>query len=109
MLSKNAVPARVAIEGPLTVRTCHNYTCDLVSRIGAAKAFVLDISGCSEVDVAGVQLVESARRFAERSGVRLELAAGAEGRWVEVLERGGFVTAARPLDRAFWLHERGEP
>ena len=29
----------------------------------------------------------------------------ASGRWLEVLELGGFLRAAEPGDHAFWLHE----
>ncbi len=49
--------------------------------------------------------MEAARRHAERRGVELKLAAPAAGRWLEVLELGGFLRAAEPSDRAFWLHE----
>lgn len=95
----------ISISGPLTVRTCEGYTCDVLSHLEHATAAALDISGCHDVDIAGIQVVEAARRHAARRGVAFELTAPADGRWLEVLELGGFLQAAGPGDRAFWLHE----
>jgi len=97
----------VSINTALTIRTCQDYICDIVSRIGASEAATIDLAACDDVDITGVQVIEAARRFAQRKGVDLRLAAPVEGRWLDVLELGGFLEAATPADRAFWLHETG--
>lgn len=97
----------VSINTALTIRTCQDYTCDIVSRISASEVVTLDIAACDDVDITGVQFIEAARRFAQRKDVDLRLAAPVEGRWLDVLQLGGFLEAATPADRAFWLHETG--
>lgn len=64
----------------------------------------LDIAEDTPVDICGVQLIESARRFAESTGKRLVLERPAE-HFRNILRDGGFITDASAEDLRFWFHQ----
>lgn len=64
----------------------------------------LDIAEATPVDLCGVQLIESARRFAESGGKTLVLERPAE-HFRNVLRDGGFITGASAEDLRFWFHQ----
>ncbi|MDP1616240.1 STAS domain-containing protein [Phenylobacterium sp.] len=68
----------------------------------------LDIVDGTPVDLCGVQLIESARRFAEISGKTLLLERPATG-FRQVLSDGGFITDASAEDLRFWFHQENMP
>ncbi|WP_300577539.1 hypothetical protein [Phenylobacterium sp.] len=64
----------------------------------------LDIADGAPVDLCGVQLIESARRFAESGNKSLVLERPAE-HIRNILRDGGFITDASPEDLRFWFHQ----
>lgn len=94
--------------GDVTLQTAPAAHADLLAAIGSHSAITLDLSGSAESDLTLIQLVESARKSATRDGQALRLAEPARGDLLAMLERGGFVAADRPADRAFWLQEAGQ-
>lgn len=69
--------AAVHIEGELTVFTVHSLKERLLAALGQGEALRIDLSGVSEVDGAGVQLLLATRREAQQRGVALALLAPA--------------------------------
>lgn len=59
----------------------------------------------SPLDLAGAQLLEAARRAAERDGADFALAKPADGPRFETLQRAGLLQTAE--QRRFWLKEEG--
>ncbi len=57
-------------------------------------------------DLAGVQLLQAGRRWAEANGRGFALAEPAAGGLLETLRRGGFLQTAE--QRRFWLKQEGE-
>ena len=88
--------------GEQTIRTVSDAHARLVQTMADAGAVEARVAA-EAVDLAFVQLIESARRTARQSGAGFRLAAPAEGALRETLERGGFLAA--PADRAFWLNQ----
>ncbi len=68
---------------------------------------VIDLDGVTGADLTLVQLVEAARKSADRRGRTLSLSAPASGPTRAVLERGGFLGA--PDRAAFWLQDTVNP
>ena len=68
---------------------------------------VIDLEGVENADLTLVQLVEAARKSADRRGRTLSLSAPASGPTRAVLERGGFLGA--PDRAAFWLQDTVTP
>jgi ABC-type transporter Mla MlaB component len=64
----------------------------------------LDIADGTPIDLCGVQLIESARRFAEANSKSLTLERPAE-HFRNVLHDGGFITNASAEDLCFWFHQ----
>jgi anti-anti-sigma regulatory factor len=95
---------RVVLDGALVVRNVEAMRQAILDGFQEADTLSLDIAAEHSVDLCGVQLIESARRFARTVGkaVVLERPAAA---FAAVLEGAGFLTDASPEDRQFWLHE----
>ncbi|MDX2201643.1 MAG: hypothetical protein NW223_02755 [Hyphomicrobiaceae bacterium] len=75
----------------------------LLASIDQHDVVSVDIDAdASRVDVAGVQLVISARHYAEMKTKSVRLASPAQGALLEVLKSAGFLDTVE--DRAFWLH-----
>lgn len=64
----------------------------------------LDIAEGAPVDVCGLQLIESARRFTESAGKKLLLERPAED-FRSILQDAGFLTNASAEDLGFWFHQ----
>jgi len=64
----------------------------------------LDIADNAPVDLCGIQLIESARRFADANHKSLMLERPAEN-FRNVLRDGGFITNASAEDLCFWFHQ----
>jgi anti-anti-sigma regulatory factor len=64
----------------------------------------LDIVDGAPLDLCGVQLIESARRFAESAGKTVVLERPADD-FRKILSDGGFITDASPEDLRFWFHQ----
>jgi hypothetical protein len=65
----------------------------------------LDFSDDVPVDISFVQLIESARLYADSNRKRISLSRPAGENIRRVLERGGFLSGVGPDTRRFWLHE----
>ena len=92
----------IEISASLTVRQVTQLGDQLRAAIASSSCLMLDISDVSDADLSFVQLVESARLLAERSGGRLRLTRPASGGLLSVLERGGFLNPTFPERTAFW-------
>ncbi len=70
-------PAACAVDGELTIQRAAELKPVLV-QAARAEAPLIDLSGVTELDTAGVQLLLLARRVAAARGVPLRLAAASE-------------------------------
>ena len=68
-------PARLAIEGELTIYTVAQWKPRLLEHIGACAALELDLSAVSEIDTAGQQLLMAAQLHARALGRTLRVSA----------------------------------
>ena len=66
-------------------------------------AVLLDLSGVTECDLTAVQILEGARRSADRDGKRFGLAAPASGSLLDVLLRAGLLSSSGADASGFWL------
>ena len=68
-------PARLAIEGELTIYTVAQWKPRLLDQIGSSAALELDLSAVSEIDTAGQQLLMAAQLHARALGRPLRVSA----------------------------------
>lgn len=97
-------PTIIGIAGSADIRNVAEIHRELLRTLKRSNAIQLRLDG--DVDLAFVQLVEAARRFAAAAGKTVTLAAPASADLRESLQRGGFLATA--ADRTFWLHQAGE-
>ena len=83
------------------IQTTHGL---LVKALAGSNNINLNFNDDAPVDLSFVQVIESARRSAERDGKTINLSKPAGPNIRRVLERGGFLTGAPDAVR-FWLHE----
>ena len=96
---------KVAISGLLTVGTVGAGSAALLAAFERSGEISVEVSPQSADDIAGIQLLESARLYAALNDKRIELAAPAAGGLREILQLGGFLEDASEERRRFWLHE----
>lgn len=97
---------RLAVDGGLTIDRVGVVREGLLQGFAQADQLVLDLSRAGEIDVAGLQLLCAADRFAAANGKML-LMAGAGDRFRELVHAVGFVressaTVGRDTP-AFWV------
>lgn len=92
----------VQLSGELTLQAIGDAHRDLLEAARSAAAMLIRVPADATVDLAGVQLLDAARRSA-RSDLTVALAEPAEGGLLETLRRGGFLQTAD--QRRFWLKE----
>jgi anti-anti-sigma regulatory factor len=97
-------PARVPLEGVLTVRSAVTTRATLLEAITRNSIVHADCGAAESVDLSLIQLLLSARRSACEAGKRLSLAAPAAGALRVALEQGGFLPPSG--SDPFWS---GEP
>ena len=104
MTETAAEPARVVLEGALTVRTIATAHTMLLQALHQHPAVLVDCSVADTVDLSLIQLLLAARISARQAGKQLGLAAPAAGSLLAALRQGGFLppSGADP----FWS---GEP
>jgi anti-sigma B factor antagonist len=68
-------PARIAIEGEFTIYTVADWKSKLFDKLAAFRALDLDLSGVSEIDTAGQQLLIAAKIRAMALGTTLRVVA----------------------------------
>jgi anti-anti-sigma regulatory factor len=98
-------PQNFTIESELTARTVSEYQARLLSAFAETDAVRIALSHPIRVDVCGVQLIESARKLAEREGKRFSLAEPADADLARLLETLGVTHPLAGDRRRFWLHE----
>ena len=84
-MSKTSAANRVAIEGELSIFTAAALRQRLLDAIGAAGEVDVDLSGVSEIDSAGLQLMVAAAREAAARGAGLRFT-GHSAAVVDILE-----------------------
>lgn len=89
----------------VNIRNIAKVSEDLISAFGENSNVKINLDECKEIDISGIQLIESARIFARTRGCRLELASPVAGGVADVLRRSGLVEAFRPADAGFWFHK----
>lgn len=95
----------VKLEDATNIRNISRFYPEILAALSGTKPLVLDLSGEPEVDLSFIQLVESARVYADRHGKALTLSQPAGGSLLNVLERAGFIENASHEDAQFWLHK----
>jgi hypothetical protein len=103
MLSNS--PEDFTIEPELTARTVSEHQSRLLSALFEADAVRVALPHPLRIDVCGVQLIESARKYAEDRGKRLSLAAPADADLARLLQTLGVTHPSADDRRRFWLHE----
>jgi len=89
------------LSGEISIGTIDKAHAQLVEAFRAHRQVVGSVDPDANIDLSGVQLIESARRSALAAGGAFVLAEPAAGGLYETLRRGGFLET---LDqRAFWL------
>lgn len=74
---------------------------ELLAALDAADDVVLEIDNAAQIDIAGIQLIESARKYAEQHGKRLRLAGPPNENLSEMLRAVGLI-ASGSGSPAFW-------
>ena len=105
------IPERtdLVIEAELTVRTVRRVQTLLLSAFHDAQAVRLDLRDPIKMDVCGVQLIESARKFALAHGKHLSLKAPVGADVARLLEGLGVLHDSSSEESTFWLHQGAAP
>jgi anti-anti-sigma regulatory factor len=98
-------PADFIIESELTARTVPEHQTRLLSAFAKADAVAIALPQPIRIDACGVQLIESARKYAEREGKGFSLAAPADSDLARLLDTLGLTHPSAGDRRRFWLHE----
>ena len=93
------------LSGLLTIRTINEAKEVLWRALKDNRALSLLIDDEADVDVAGIQLILSAKAYATSESIDLSLSAPISGRGLNVMERGGFIAGLSDEGRRFWLLE----
>jgi hypothetical protein len=94
-----------SIETELTARTISEHQARLLTAFADADSVHIAMSDPIRIDVCGVQLIESARKYAQGQGKNLSMKAPVSADVARLLETLG-VTHPTAVDRRhFWLHE----
>ncbi len=80
----------LALTGRLTINEAETVRDALLNHMARCDTLTLDLGALEAVDVAGLQLLISARRSAERAGKTLRLAAAPGAALLEALTAAGF-------------------
>lgn len=106
MTLQSSTTETVTLSSALTIRTIQSTKDAVFEAFSAASRVILDVPDDAECDLSFVQVVESARMFAQTHAKDFTLQRPAVGGLLSVLNRGGFLAEIDPSDRFFWLHER---
>ncbi len=104
-MSDKVATATVALSGFLTIRSVANGREAIMRALAGGEDISLDVSSDSAVDIAGIQLIQSALLQSRSAAKRVCLAAPASGAMLDILSRGGFLDGMSHEDRQFWLHD----
>ncbi|SMC44608.1 STAS domain-containing protein [Rhizobium sp. RU36D] len=98
-------PHIVRFAGPLNVRSIHPVHAALKEGLETSQSLVVELSDATEADASFVQLMESARLYAEQRGKTLALSRPVGPALREVLTRAGFTDSLTPDRARFWFHQ----
>lgn len=101
-------PFVVELAAELTIRHIADLHAQVVEAFRDHETVTVKIAEDATVDLSFIQLIESARRTAAEDGLDFTLDAPAAGPLLQTLERGGFLAAADPGRREFWLQGPGD-
>ena len=87
-------PARVVLEGALTVRTIATAHSTLLQALNQYPTVLVDCSTADTVDLGLIQLLLAACISAHLAGKQLGLAAPASGALLAALHQGGFLPSS---------------
>lgn len=88
-----------------TIREISEIHQQLLQAFAGANRLCLDIDDDAQVDLSFVQLIESARRYAEENGKTLLIARPAGANVRTILERCGLANDDVRGSARFWFHE----
>jgi anti-sigma B factor antagonist len=82
----------IAIDGELTIYAVAGWKCALFDKLGACAGLDIDLSGVSEIDTAGQQLLIAAKRHANATGKGLRLSGHSQAvvDMLDLCRLGGF-------------------
>jgi anti-anti-sigma regulatory factor len=90
----NPEPARVKLDGALTVRTIANARASLLAALADHPGVLVDCGAVESVDLTFIQLLLATRLSAHQAGKPFSLAAPATGALRAALEQGGFLPSS---------------
>lgn len=105
------MPASSNIEGclflpaNLTLRTITATHTDILACLADHDGVEIAFEDEMQVDLSFLQLMESARIQAARSGKAISLSQPASGALLDALRRAGFLEGMTAEDAQFWLHQ----
>jgi len=89
-------PYVLSLTGSLTTPRAEAIHAEVFAVVSGHPNVAIDCSNASEMDVAFIQILVAAHRFAVKSGKRVALAAPPAGLLAETLKRCGFPLPTRP-------------
>ena len=98
-------PNLVRFTGPLNVRSIQPAHRALKEGLEASQSLVVELPETTDADASFVQLMESARIYAEQKGKTLKLLQPAGDFLRDVLTRAGFTDSLTPERARFWFHQ----
>jgi STAS domain len=93
----------VALRGEVTLQTIGAAHDDLLLAARSTSQLLIRLEPDAAFDLAGVQLLESARRWVDANGGAVALAEAPGSALLQTLDRGGFLQTLE--QRRFWLNE----
>ncbi len=97
-----ADPTKLDFFGDLTIGAIGAVHAELSQALSKDTAIIIAVDAAADTDLTFVQLIEAARREAERKGSTFRLAEPASGSLLETLDRGGFLGDGAGTNAAFW-------
>ena len=89
-------PYVLSLTGSLTTPRAETIHAEVFAVLSGHPSVAIDCASASEMDVAFIQILIAAHRFAEKSGKSVALAAPPSGLLAETLRRCGFSLPTRP-------------
>jgi len=89
-------PYVLSLTGSLTTPRAEAMHSEALAALSAHPSVAIDCANASEMDVAFIQILVAAHRFATQSGKTVALAAPPAGILAETLKRCGFPAPQRP-------------
>jgi MFS superfamily sulfate permease-like transporter len=95
----------VKLDGHLTLRTVDAHHAAILSALTGNTSVSIDFDDDVQIDLSFLQLIESARIYADTAGRTISIAKPASGQLHDILDRSGFLQTMSPKDARFWLHK----